>query len=211
MSSPSPISPPSPASRTWAKAALVAALAAAGALASCAGPLDDPGRFVYLFDAGQDSGADAGASDSGLDAGAPDAGESDAGDAGDTDAGLTDAGPSDAGPIDAGHPDAGFDAGCDPVKAFFGTTCATATCHDADTQQANLDLQSPGLPGRLIGQHASGGPGLIIDPSQPDSSVIYTKVTSDPPFNFQMPLGLDPLTPDQVACIRAWVHEAVGH
>ncbi len=193
----------------------LAALLLAG-LSACAGPLDDPGRFVYLLSDGGavDDGGDG--RDAGADGGQSDAGTADAGDAGPSDAGATDAGASDAGAGDAGHPDGGThdggipDAGCNPVVALFGPTCATGLCHGADTQQGHLDLESPGMPGRLVGLAGFGGPGLIIDPAHPDSSLMLTKLTTDPPFNFQMPLGLDPLTASETACIRDWVHRAVG-
>jgi len=114
-----------------------------------------------------------------------------------------DAGASDAGPGGSG------DGGCDPVPTIFVPTCATGACHSAQTQQANLDLQSPGMPRRLVGKPASGGPGLLIDPQHPLQSVLLTKLSSMPPFNFQMPLGAPPLDPDQVACIQSWIAGAV--
>jgi len=102
------------------------------------------------------------------------------------------------------------DGGCDPVPTIFVPSCATSACHTAQTQQANLDLQSPGLPQRLVEKPASGGPGYLIDSLDPGKSVLYLKVTSSPPFNFQMPLGSPPLSSDEVACIRTWVYAAVG-
>jgi hypothetical protein len=98
--------------------------------------------------------------------------------------------------------------GCDPVSTLFVPTCATASCHSAITQQAGLDLESPGLPGRLVGRKCTGGPGFLIDKDHPDQSVMYTKVTSTPPFNFQMPLGGSPLDDDQIGCIKEWVEAA---
>jgi hypothetical protein len=112
---------------------------------------------------------------------------------------------------DAGalNPDGGsIGGGCDPVTTIFVPSCATASCHSATTQQASLDLESPGLPARLLGKKCVGGPGFLIDPTNPDQSVIYTKVTATPPFNFQMPLGGSALDDDQVACIKSWVESA---
>ena len=165
--------------------------------AGCAGPLDDPGRFLYLLDGGADDGGDP---DGGSDAGPPDAG-----DAG-SDGGAPDAGHDGGAGSDGGSPD----AGCDPVKTFFIPTCATGLCHGNVIQQASLDLESAGMPQRLINQPGFGGPGVIIDPVDPDKSLLFTKVGPAPPFNFQMPLGLDPLSPAEVACLRAWIHAAVG-
>ena len=170
-----------------------------GAAFACAGPLDDPGRFLYLLDGGDDDG--------GADAG-PDGGQADGGDGGNPDGG--DAGPGSDGGHDGGADGGHADAGCDPVKTFFIPTCATGLCHGSVIQQASLDLESPGMPQRLINQPGFGGPGVIIDPADPDKSLLYTKLSPLPPFNFQMPLGLDPLTPAEVSCLRSWIHAAVG-
>lgn len=114
--------------------------------------------------------------------------------------------------LDAGPgSDAGFargDGGCDPVPAIFVPTCATASCHSARAQQGKLDLESPGLPHRLVGAQAAGGPGLLIDPKNPDQSVLLTKLGDTPPFKFQMPLGRAPLGADDVACVQDWVRAA---
>lgn len=76
----------------------------------------------------------------------------------------------------------------------------------------NLDLASPGMPGRLVGRASNGYPGLLlIDPSNPANSLMYTKTTSNPPGNgFQMPLALDPLTDVQAACLLDWVRRAAA-
>ncbi len=113
----------------------------------------------------------------------------------------------DAGPgSDAGV--TGGDGGCDPVTSIFIPSCNTSSCHSARAQQGNLDLESRGLPHRLVNVAASGGPGLLINSGDPDLSVLYTKVSGTPPFKFQMPLGRPPLGPDELACLQQWVHGA---
>jgi len=113
-----------------------------------------------------------------------------------------------------GTPDAGqvsaSDGGCDPVGQMFPLNCSTSACHSAQSQQANLDLESPGLPARLVGKPAHGGPGLLIDAANPGQSVMVLKVLDPPPFEFQMPLGAPPLSPEDVACLQAWVSEAAS-
>ena len=88
-------------------------------------------------------------------------------------------------------------------------SCTASACHSAQSQQANLDLESPGLPLRLVNKLAHGGPGYLIDSKNPGQSVLYLKVTANPPFQFQMPLGAPPLSPDEMACLLAWVQAAV--
>jgi hypothetical protein len=100
------------------------------------------------------------------------------------------------------------DGGCDPVTDIFPPSCTTSACHSAQSQQANLDLESAGLPKRLVNKLAHGGPGYLIDSKNPGQSVLYLKVTGNPPFQFQMPLGAPPLSSDEMACLLAWVQAA---
>ena len=114
-----------------------------------------------------------------------------------------------------GTPDAGpvnpsSDGGCDPVTDIFPLSCSTSACHSAQSQQGNLDLESSGLPKRLVDRSAHGGPGLLIDSKNPPQSVMVLKVTDTPPFQFQMPLGAPPLSPEELACLQAWVQAAAA-
>lgn len=109
---------------------------------------------------------------------------------------------------DAGPVDSGSDGGCNPVTDIFPPSCTTSACHSAQSQQGNLDLESPGLPKRLVNKAAHGGPGYLIDAANPAQSVLYLKVTASPPFQFQMPLGAPPLSVDEMACLKAWVDAA---
>ena len=76
---------------------------------------------------------------------------------------------------DAGPVNPPPDGGCDPVGSIFPVSCSTSSCHSAQSQQANLDLESPGLPSRLVGKPAHGGPGLLIDRQNPAQSVLLLK------------------------------------
>ncbi|HTO96207.1 MAG TPA: hypothetical protein VMK66_04105 [Myxococcales bacterium] len=102
------------------------------------------------------------------------------------------------------------DGGCEPLIDIFPPSCSTSACHSAQSQQGNLDLESPGLPDRLVNKQAHGGPGKIIDSANPLQSVILTKLSDPPPFQFQMPLGAAPLSSDEVACLQSWVEAAVA-
>jgi hypothetical protein len=110
---------------------------------------------------------------------------------------------------DAGTGGGESDGGCDPLVDIFPPSCSTSACHSAQSQQGNLDLESAGLPGRLVNKQAHGGPGLVIDSSNPAQSVMLLKLTDTPPFGFQMPLGAAPLSSDEITCLQAWVQAAV--
>jgi hypothetical protein len=50
-----------------------------------------------------------------------------------------------------------------------------------------------------------GGPGLLVDPSNPTMSVVYTKLTATPPFGARMPFGQTPLDDATIACVLQWI------
>jgi len=94
---------------------------------------------------------------------------------------------------------------CPDIPSLLATTCATVGCHTADMPSVGLDLESADVPGRLAGKHATGGPGVLVDAQDPASSVLYTKVTTAPPFGGRMPLNHAPLDDATVACVLAWL------
>jgi hypothetical protein len=93
----------------------------------------------------------------------------------------------------------------DIPQTVLVSTCATATCHSAATKIQGLDLESPGVTSRLVGVPATEGAGLLIDPSDPRSSVLYTKLTATPPFGVRMPFNEPPLDDATIACVLQWV------
>jgi hypothetical protein len=162
------------------------------ALLGCPGTLDDPARFLRA--AGDDAAftEEAAVGDDATIA----AGDVEpAGDAAPArDVGLTEVG--DRSSEGASCPDV--------PQAVLGPNCTGAGCHNAQDKTQGLDLQSPDVGTRLVGVPARGGPGLLIDSSAPSSSVLYTKLTSTPPFGARMPLtgALDDPT---IACVLAWI------
>jgi hypothetical protein len=94
----------------------------------------------------------------------------------------------------------------DVPQAVFLPNCTSAGCHNAQDKEQGLDLQSPDVAARLINVSSSEGAGLLIDPAAPASSVLYTKLTPNPPFGAQMPTkgALDGAT---IACDLSWITE----
>jgi hypothetical protein len=95
---------------------------------------------------------------------------------------------------------------CSDVPTLLASKCGTSGCHASENPSNGLDLASADIKGRLTGQSAQGGSGLLIDEDTPDQSVIYTKLGESPPFGGRMPPGapLDDATAD---CILAWLSE----
>jgi hypothetical protein len=105
--------------------------------------------------------------------------------------------------------DAALGACPDVTQTVFLTVCATSQCHSTAAKAQGLDLQSPDVASRLIGVPATEGTGLLVDPNAPQTSVIYTKLTSTPPFGVQMPFAEAPLDPATVQCVLDWITSQV--
>ncbi len=108
---------------------------------------------------------------------------------------------------DARAPAAGDGAvGCaDVPRDVLAARCATSGCHSAADKSQGLDLESPNVAARLVGVAAGAGPGLLIDPSAPSRSVVYTKLSASPPYGARMPFARTVLDDETTACVLAWV------
>ena len=78
-----------------------------------------------------------------------------------------------------------------------------------------LDLVSPNVASRLVGvMSAETGIApmgtLLINPTTPSESAIYTKVTANAPYGERMPFGLPLLDPATQTCILQWVIATVA-
>jgi hypothetical protein len=94
----------------------------------------------------------------------------------------------------------------DVPQDVFVKVCSTPGCHSAVDKMLGLDLQSPDVASRLVGVHAvGGGTGLLIDPSSPAMSVLYTKLTPNPPFGVRMPFTRPALDDATIACVLQWI------
>lgn len=104
-------------------------------------------------------------------------------------------------------PDRFKDGGaCSDVPALLAQKCGTSGCHASENPSNGLDLASADPMGRLSGKSAQGGSGLLIDPSSPDQSVLYTKLAESPPFGGRMPPGA-PFDDATAACILSFLED----
>ncbi len=102
-------------------------------------------------------------------------------------------------------------AACPDVpQDIFGKICSTSGCHDAVDKMGGLDLQSPNVTSRLVGVPSTGGPGLLINPSNPATSALYTKLTPMVPFGVRMPFNEPPLDDATIACVLDWITAQVA-
>jgi len=95
---------------------------------------------------------------------------------------------------------------CGDVEAtVFAVSCAGGTCHGPGDPAQGLDLVSPGLASRVVGQPAHGCGGVLADPQHPEDSALYDKLLDAPGCGARMPLHGDPLSEDEIACVKAWI------
>jgi hypothetical protein len=102
-------------------------------------------------------------------------------------------------------------------------TCAVTGCHlstPGAPAQANLDLSTSAVgdgsklvnapaQGSFCGQGAHPLP-VIIDPKNPESSLLYNKLQSMPVCGPQMPFTRPPLAQNDRQCILDWIKTVPG-
>ena len=93
----------------------------------------------------------------------------------------------------------------DVVTRIFVPSCGGTGCHSALAPQQDLDLVSPGVASRVVGVSAKGCSVTLVDPTDPEGSLMYQKLSPNPPCGAQMPLAQPPLSSADAECVRAWI------
>jgi hypothetical protein len=124
---------------------------------------------------------------------------------------IRDAGPkpgNDSGAAQASDAGAGAIPAC--ATDLFKAKCGLSGCHGAD--QAQVDLVSAGVEGRLIDQPSSemaACKGRTFVTTDGTPSLLLDKVSSQPPCGTKMPLG-GSLTAGELSCMTDWVTAVSG-
>lgn len=115
----------------------------------------------------------------------------------------------------AATPTFSVDATFPQIQAtIFDTTCLDVGCHNSVSMAGGQVLEPDTAYANLVGavpQNAAAAAAgfLRVDPGNPDSSFLITKLTLpsafDPEFFSRMPLGKPMLAPEQIENIRAWI------
>lgn len=95
-------------------------------------------------------------------------------------------------------------ASCD-FRGLMQAKCGNATCHGAPAMTTGLDLTTAGLAARVKDREASGACAdkLLVDPTQPEQSALYLKVTGSE-CGVKMPLGGSLMASEQ-ECVLSWI------
>jgi len=90
---------------------------------------------------------------------------------------------------------------------IFVRNCTDIGCHRSLEPAASLDLESPGLEGRVSNVIASDCPGeILVTPGKPDTSYLMHKLTDEQPTcGIRMPRLERGLLPSDLACVREWI------
>jgi hypothetical protein len=125
------------------------------------------------------------------------------------------AGTGSAGTGSVGAAGSGSTAGgavCDAPKTILTPICGNSGCHGADSPQGDFGV-SDAAARALVDKPAQPSGiscGKFFDSANPQASAVLTMLQDNPPSGClmtPMPLGADPLTPDQTACILSWIQQ----
>jgi hypothetical protein len=167
-----------------------------GALASSFGGQDSQMSGGGAAGAGgDDSGGAAGAGGRGGSAATPPGGGAGAGGSGSSVAGAG----------------SGGGVRCDAFNTIIKSSCGLAGCHGANSSQGSFGVSEAAVldyvdaPSEAFGSACDA---VYIDSTNPENSLLYTKVIDDYPAGcgqLQMPLTGDLLDPTQQACLLDWL------
>lgn len=94
---------------------------------------------------------------------------------------------------------------CD-IPSLFEVRCGGSICHSAGASTAaGLDLTSPGVEERVVGQPGKSCAGTLAEPADPEGSLLYRKLLDAPSCGARMPLNGEALSDDEMTCVRDWI------
>ncbi len=107
--------------------------------------------------------------------------------------------------MDEGEAEPGEELQCE-VPKLFAERCGGENCHgNGGSSAAGLDLISPDVEQRIVGVSGTSCGGIVADPSDPEGSLLYTKVSETPECGARMPIIGEPLDEDELRCVKEWI------
>jgi hypothetical protein len=89
-------------------------------------------------------------------------------------------------------------------EVVLQNSCITG-CHTTAAKLGGLDLEAPGLPGRLFTTTSTCGSRLMADKANPADSYLLEKLADSPACGSRMPFNGAALSASDVACLRDWL------
>jgi hypothetical protein len=102
---------------------------------------------------------------------------------------------------------------CDAFNEVFKVTCGNGSCHSNRGATIGDFAAGPDSAAAYVSRGSVRDPdcGLIIDPLEPQNSLILTKITGDYPSEGNcggpMPVGSFEVTDEQIDCVADWVEQ----
>lgn len=94
------------------------------------------------------------------------------------------------------------------VQPIFNNNCALSGCHAGSSPAQGMNLSEGNAYDATVNVAANESQTLDrIEPGSPDESYLYLKINPNPPSGARMPLGSDPLTPEQIAFVNFWIEQ----
>jgi len=87
------------------------------------------------------------------------------------------------------------------VQPIFDAYCVS--CHPSS---GNLDLRRGYSYNNIVNVPASGYPGILVVPNDPEASVLYKKIDKSGVYGANMPIGR-PLSTTDITIIRTWIEQ----
>jgi hypothetical protein len=102
------------------------------------------------------------------------------------------------------------------IQPIFTANCALSGCHAGTSPQQGQNLSDGLAYQNIVNVNSNERPGMKrVLPFQPDSSYLVHKIQGDQASvggqGGQMPLGMTPLTQQQINLIRAWITAGAKH
>ena len=95
------------------------------------------------------------------------------------------------------------------VGHLLQSRCAMPGCHLGPEARAGLRLETGQIYSTAVNVRARTDPRLLrVLPRSPDRSLLFLKLLSPDEGHYRgprMPLGMDPLSPEEIALVRSWI------
>lgn len=96
-------------------------------------------------------------------------------------------------------------AACDGFP-IIQQNCGTGSCHGSGSNLGTFAASEDEFIA-VIGEEGTicAGQGPLVDPADPEGSVVILKLGDDPPCGQPMPAGVDRLSPDDIECLTSYI------
>jgi len=109
------------------------------------------------------------------------------------------------GPVVGGAGGGAVAAACDGFP-IIQENCGTGSCHGTGSNLGTFAASEDEFLA-IIGEEGTicAGRGPLVDPADPEGSILIQKLGDDPPCGQPMPAGVDRLSPEDIECLTSYI------